>query len=638
MRIRYNRAPATYRDLNYISTGASATSYIDIGYTCQSNNIEIEIIATTTKANTEMCLIGAGSNLEIGYSSTANRIIAWSSGLTVLDYADLSNLYNGTPHRFYFKQDSSGRIFQFDDYTPKTNTQQTVLLGKKLYILSYDRTSYTLKQGKLYKVIIKDNDIIVSYLVPAVNLSNNNVGMYDLVQNIFFASAVNDQPFIAGENANFACKPAPNTAHQYEQLTYLESTNSQNNHQYINIDVRMKSTISVDMTLLPTQQNKDERFLGAYDNGIYIGQLSSKWRYGPSCSYNDLAIDYNNPTRIIAKTNTWTFNDTTLTKSALGNNNQSILLFAASYRNDTPYGYGACKLYECKIYDSDTLIRDFIPARRKSDNVLGLYDNIEHRFFTNDGNGTFLAGEVSARNRIDDVTYIPLRPVIPKWDYQQIEYIQSTGTQYINTGYYWHSEVTKIDATFTVITNSSAASLWGSEEYQSSSTSSRYFAGIPYGSNGSYTWYLGNTGQASIQAPIGTKTHWVVYTTSNKTYTAIKDDVVVTDARSYSGTCQTHTADFTSDSKGLFYLFANHNSGKTTNYNPTQKVQSLRLYRFKMYDNDILVRDFVPCYRKSDNKAGLYDTVNNQFYIDSYGGNFTKGNDVANTDIPFIIL
>lgn len=36
-------------------------------------------------------------------------------------------------------------------------------------------------------------------------------------------------------------------------------------------------------------------------------------------------------------------------------------------------------------------------------------------------------------------------------------------------------------------------------------------------------------------------------------------------------------------------------------------------YYFRIYDGSTLIRNYVPCYRKSDNKVGFYDTVNHTF-------------------------
>jgi hypothetical protein len=49
----------------------------------------------------------------------------------------------------------------------------------------------------------------------------------------------------------------------------------------------------------------------------------------------------------------------------------------------------------------------------------------------------------------------------------------------------------------------------------------------------------------------------------------------------------------------------------------------------KIYIDEVLQRDFVPCYRKSDSVIWMYDLVNNQFYTNSWTGIFTKGSDVV---------
>ena len=51
---------------------------------------------------------------------------------------------------------------------------------------------------------------------------------------------------------------------------------------------------------------------------------------------------------------------------------------------------------------------------------------------------------------------------------------------------------------------------------------------------------------------------------------------------------------------------------------------SAQLYDFKIYENNILLRDFVPCYRKSDLVIWLYDIAGNLFYTNSWGWAFTK--------------
>ena len=60
--------------------------------------------------------------------------------------------------------------------------------------------------------------------------------------------------------------------------------------------------------------------------------------------------------------------------------------------NGSLSGGSSAKLYSCKIYDNGTLIRDFVPAKRMSDNVYGLWDKVNEVLYENAGTGTFTGG------------------------------------------------------------------------------------------------------------------------------------------------------------------------------------------------------------------------------------------------------
>lgn len=58
------------------------------------------------------------------------------------------------------------------------------------------------------------------------------------------------------------------------------------------------------------------------------------------------------------------------------------------------------------------------------------------------------------------------------------------------------------------------------------------------------------------------------------------------------------------------YLFAVNEQGTADLF------AKIKCYSFKAWDdNDNLIRNLVPCYRKSDYKPGMYDLVNNVFYV-----------------------
>lgn len=72
-------------------------------------------------------------------------------------------------------------------------------------------------------------------------------------------------------------------------------------------------------------------------------------------------------------------------------------------------------------------------------------------------------------------------------------------------------------------------------------------------------------------------------------------------------------------------------------YAATASVETgntVKLYRWSLiHAGDTLIRDFVPCYRKSDSEPGMYDIINNVFYTNAGTGEFTCGGVVHNKTI-----
>ena len=88
----------------------------------------------------------------------------------------------------------------------------------------------------------------------------------------------------------------------------------------------------------------------------------------------------------------------------------------------------------------------------------------------------------------------------------------------------------------------------------------------------------------------------------------------------------TNTYNKTDDFKGTlnFYVFCRNNDGSAY----SGYAYGMRYYYLKMWLDDVLVRDYIPCYRKSDGEIGLYDLVSNGFFTNAGPGTFGKGNDV----------
>ena len=51
-----------------------------------------------------------------------------------------------------------------------------------------------------------------------------------------------------------------------------------------------------------------------------------------------------------------------------------------------------CQMYGFELYGQTELHRKFVPAQRKSDGVIGMYDIVTNTFLTNSGTGEFIGG------------------------------------------------------------------------------------------------------------------------------------------------------------------------------------------------------------------------------------------------------
>lgn len=407
----------------------------------------------------------------------------------------------------------------------------------------------------------------------------------------------------------------------YATLEYLESTGT----QYIMTDIVPSNDMGVMLKVSSADINNDLLYLGSrgsgntrfwignYNNTVYYGWNTNTHRNNNVNEINIIKMNYLNDRKSI-------YNDEVVkdigTEQLSTANTYPITVFGGNNAGTVSYK-SKIRLYELKISKGNEIKYNFIPCMRKSDGALGLYDLVNNKFYGNSGTGTF-GYKMQNENPYERL-------------YTKLEYIQSTGTQYIDTGYYWQHENIEIDFDGTVTSNSSYQSLFGNEEYTQSSGNARNFSGIPHGSNSNYSIYLGSTSYGTVETTLGTRFKLKIQTTTNKNVKVYKDNNPIIDT-TYTGTVMAKQNAYVQSSAqsevGNIFIFANHNTYRGTTNNAFQNIGGMKLYSFKLYDNNTLVRNFVPAVRNSDNKPGLYDEVNDVFYTNSGTGEFTKGNPV----------
>lgn len=198
-------------------------------------------------------------------------------------------------------------------------------------------------------------------------------------------------------------------------------------------------------------------------------------------------------------------------------------------------------------------------------------------------------------------------------EYQEVEYLESTGTQWIDTGYI-PNQSTKFSIKNAILFDSTSSKLAG------------HGLGSGYGNN---RCVIGTSGQGSNIVYYGIYSG--NYEGLNTTFQYEKDVPFIATidlskpSYSFNGIEKTVTAT-PSTTTGAIYLFVRNQTPYLRDM-----VNPQRLYWAKMEENNTLVRNFIPCYRKADNVAGMYDLVNGQFYTNQGTGSFIVGNDVPST-------
>lgn len=177
---------------------------------------------------------------------------------------------------------------------------------------------------------------------------------------------------------------------EYQEVEYIESTGT----QYIDTGIYMDTSIKIDLTMQLNYTDKDQKFLGSYGSGgICLGTYAGKWRLGNSMwAVNENAVTLEK-VNIQAYNDNWYINGVNVATTKFSANNQAPISLFGIFYNGSLFQRDSIKVYSLKIYDGDTAVREFIPCYRKSDNIIGMYDLVNGKFYTNSGTEEFIKGE-----------------------------------------------------------------------------------------------------------------------------------------------------------------------------------------------------------------------------------------------------
>ena len=440
---------------------------------------------------------------------------------------------------------------------------------------------YGYTKGRLYSCKFYEGETLVKDYVPWEK--GGEFGLYDRVNDLF----------IALEPADFT---APEPAATVDRdLEYVASTGS----EYF------------DTGVVPTSRTRmDIDFQYAVQGGYLFGWMASGYKecftfYGwGAATFRSLcdATDAN-PVEVSApalnrhhlsmtsgsqKLDGVEYATTVLPDWAGEGNTIAIFGRHIGWSGGGVNGFSKVKLYGCKIWEDDKLIRNYVPILRNG--VAGFLETVDGVFV--DAGGTLVAGPVR---------YAP-RP-----------YVETAKSQFIDTGV-TPSKTTRfeVDAAFLNITDLQQVG------WMASGSKDEFLFGVSGSKFHSAVSDL-LIDQAPVLCAADTNRHvWALSSGSQKI------DGVELATMSLGELDQT---------QGTFYLGARHN-GWSTQPNAGYPA-AMRIYGCKVYDNGKLIRDFVPAL--SNRVAGLYERVQGRFCVSLSDKPFVVGpvaTPVASVDFP----
>lgn len=192
----------------------------------------------------------------------------------------------------------------------------------------------------------------------------------------------------------------------------------------------------------------------------------------------------------------------------------------------------------------------------------------------------------------------PVEPTLPN-TYLPLNYLEATGTQYIDTGYVANIN-TKIEVKFKQPSETGSRLVFGSKE---PTDNGNYFYSLSSYSDKITFFYNISSVKSS--------------TVANGTFSTaiIENDKFTINGEENTGYTVT---DFP---VGSIYLFGQNFNGSISD------LSKVKIGSFKIYENNILIHHFVPCMRISDTVLGMYDLIGETFKVNEGSGTFKYSED-----------
>ena len=180
----------------------------------------------------------------------------------------------------------------------------------------------------------------------------------------------------------------------YERIEYIESNGS----SYIDTGIYGSDSLDIEISLSSIGNtgffliSRESNLKRTY--GVVFEQVKSKLRFDYYNNINYLGVFVNK--RVTIRKSGLVIYVNNVASLRLSENKfttpSTLLMFGILQNgvvNSSPAG---SKIYFLKMKENGMLVRDFIPVKRKSDGVIGMYDLVGRKFYTSPNGVAFTGG------------------------------------------------------------------------------------------------------------------------------------------------------------------------------------------------------------------------------------------------------
>lgn len=561
--------------------------------------------------------IGRTTSNNIAYGNGADNVLDQMLSNDV-DYVWNYDTINGT------LKINDDVIAENINFTSPTKEFNFILFGYTRYDGGQD-----LHSERLYEFSVFENEEIIAQLIPVKRKTDNAIGMLDLVTEKFFSNS-GTGAFVMGpeipfrndyenKSANLATvarlfklekqniyldKPLSisnfkyfydrNLANQnlyskYTQLEYVEGDGAQyiDTGYYPNQDTRV--VLHCDLNVSETAPIFGARTAFSGSQSYTLWAINGAYRFdyqAQNYTLNDVSSNgrrfiltdgYSN--RVLLDQKTYNLGNYTFSVP------NTLHLFALMENQGLDSRHSSGKIYLCNIFSgsgTNHMERRFIPAKRNSDGVAGLLDILDATFYESLGEPWIAGPEVG-----------PM-PNFSISGYDILEYAQSSTETYVDTEF-TPDQDSRVTMEMQKVENSTTTAQY---IYCSRSSKLPEYGIIKPG--GAVRWRDGYANERTFLSNDinGASLTQRMIIDKNKNITYIGH-----------GTVSHNYTNFTTPNTMALYGCFEDGDG-SIDYDI-----DMRLYWCRIYDNGILIRNYYPVKRQSDNKVGLYDFVNDSFSI-----------------------